>query len=836
MALLIILLILSACPLTATASDLPVTPAAEGIIVTNDRWPSTASLKRFGEDCIRLAGATTDQEKAIAVWRCTIMSTGVTRTAPAEPALGLKYIANPMKLLNVYGGHWCDGLSRIMEMTWRALGYRADKLYKFGHTFADMHYRDADGIARWHVFDPSQRWFVYDRSGKHISTADEQALNHSLTYYPSRTPVPDQPSPMPPSYVHTGHLQFEPYTPGITLRTGEEIEFNWGNDGISYFNIFGKNPKTDALHGPYPVTYGSGQLLTRPLAELDAIDEYSARTSVDIAASPDGKGGSELHPKSAGKTAALVIKVALPYIISDVALDATVFKKAQEDEIAVFISADNGMTWRKYWEAQESVDRQEIRGAHLSEPFDAAGTKPLPRNTAFGRYDYLLKIEMKAAANPQDCRIEGLVIHTRFQHNLFSLPMLWPGRNEISIEGNLRSDRALSVTYAWVEAGSADRTRSWDITRIPIRQVIEAKGREWEDVRCRTLRIAAVPRSHEGDAGLTVAAKSGKPGLTPYTAVATGRIIGTTRAPKPVGAATLIRRIEDAIRHQGQTAISDGVLKAMAGQVGDDILALGALRDPSARDVLERVIMEDKTHAFHNRVWAMQALYNTIGKEAAPILIKVLRKDAAIVFYDPNKEWSADAMWLHAAATAAAALAATEDLDKKADAADLIAAALQNRMTSTPLRKIWRGEEIEWGLIRALGTLGERRHGPILYGYLTPGNDSDAMAEALTALARMGAGEALPQIVLSLRSFKYLPVGLHAVAAIGKFGGSEEVALILPLLRHWDEEMRAAAAQALAAIGGADILDQLKSAMDMERIGWVHEVMKAAVQSAEQKK
>jgi HEAT repeat protein len=227
-------------------------------------------------------------------------------------------------------------------------------------------------------------------------------------------------------------------------------------------------------------------------------------------------------------------------------------------------------------------------------------------------------------------------------------------------------------------------------------------------------------------------------------------------------------------------------------------------------------------------VWAIQALYNTVGKEAIPVLMKVLGKDAAVVFHDPNKQWTKDAMWLHAAATAATALASMGNSVESAKAADLISAALENRMTSIPLRQIWRGEEIEWALIRALGRLGGQRHAPVLYDYLRPGDDTDAMAEALTALAQMGAHEALPRIVLSLRSFQYLPVGLHAVAALGKLGTSKEAAYLTPLLLHWDEEMRAEAAKALAMIGGIDVVTALRSAADNEQIQWVRDVIETA--------
>src|SRR4030042_6220268 len=122
----------------------------------SNNWPDTSTLKDFGERSIRIFQAKSNEEKAIAVWRSIQHLTVATDVIPKEPALGVNYVVDPMKLLNVYGGHWCDGLSRMMEMTWRSLGYRAQKLYKFGHTFADCHWKDSDGVERWHVFDLNQ--------------------------------------------------------------------------------------------------------------------------------------------------------------------------------------------------------------------------------------------------------------------------------------------------------------------------------------------------------------------------------------------------------------------------------------------------------------------------------------------------------------------------------------------------------------------------------------------------------------------------------------------------------------------------------------------------------
>jgi hypothetical protein len=637
---------------------------------------------------------------------------------------------------------------------------------------------------------------------------------------------------MQPSHIHTGHLSFEPYASGLTLRTGETVEFSWNPSDDAYFNIFGNKPFRNTLHGPYAVACGSGRLTSKPLSEQDAAEEYGLHSMENMTWMKTPTGGLRLHPTASGKTASWVLKVALPYIITDIRMDATVLKKAQKDAVAVYISTDAGSSWRKYWEAQQSPEPQTVSGIALSDRYNPTGKQPLPPHSAFGRYTYLIKVEMSAANDPQGCRLEELAILTKFQHNIFALPMLWPGRNEVSVEGKLREDRALSVVFEWEDARGNPRISEMNVREIPFRRSIEVKGDKWEDIICRTLRIGISGRPPGESAGISIPPKPAPKALTLHTAVSTDTIIGTNQRPKPPSGATLIRRVEEALRRQSEPAISDSELRKIAGPLGDTLLALGALRDSAAHGVLARVINESRTHAFQHRILAMQALYNTVGQDSAPDLMRVLRKDPGVIFYDPKKEYSKDAMWLNAAATAAAALAAIGDFAGKNEAADMIEATLQNRMTSVPLRRIWRGEEIEWGLIRALGILGSRRHAAALYSYLTPGNDSDAMAEAIRALGRMDAREALPRIAEALQKFQYLPVGLHAVEAVGRLGGQKETDLIFPFLYHGDEEMRAATASALGMIGGPDISARLRNAENEEKMRWVREAIKAASERA----
>lgn len=745
--------------------------AATGIRVVNDRWPDAGSPASFGRDSIRLAGAETEEDQAIAVWRF-IQQMTVVGTVPKEPAYGNFYILSPEKLLNVYGVHWCDGLSRIMTMTWRALGYRADKLYKFGHTLADIHYRDTDGVERWHVFDLSQRWFVYDRSGSHIATKDELALDHSLQYYPSRTPIPDKPSRMQPSWVHAGHLNLKPHPMGLNLRPGERIEFLFGNEGKPYMNLFPAGEKRDFEHGPYPLTYGNGRLISR----LDR-QNHSEET---------------------------IFSVEIPYVISAAFLNFAGEVERPNGYFRISLSTDGGMSWNELWHARDGLGNPfSIEELDFCPSFDPKTTKRIDMVTPFGRYDYKLKIEMKS------CRLDDLEITTVFQHNIFALPMLWPGVNRLSVAGALAPDMGLRVVYRWDDSQKQGHLQEQTLTALPTEFGLEAKGPQWQDVLSRSLSIEAVrvpeQRAEERLSGGHDYAEANQD--LPYP---THRSIGKRTAREPSF-------------ERDSRELEEALLRGDRSVIADRIAALGALRDPRSQALLTRIVTKDATSPAWHKILACQALYQSIGVDALPVLMRVLERDPDIIWAKPAGKWSADAMWLHTAAAVVAILVDIGDFPESEKAADLIAATLRGERTQKPLKAISRGGEIAWGLMRALGHLGRERHVDLLRRYLV--DKSDEAAIASEALIRIGDPAVLPDMISLLRDAQYPPVRTTAIKGIGRFGGHEHAEMLYPFLGHWDEDFRAAAATALGDIGNPDAIEYLRGALEVETFAWVRKVM-----------
>jgi hypothetical protein len=792
---------------------------ARQINISCDRWPDFSSLERFGNDCVRIANAKTNEEKAIALWRFIQQCTEV-GSVPKEPAYGKYYILSPLKVLNVYGVHWCDGLSRIMNMTWRSLGYRAQKLYKFGHTLADCWWKDQDGIERWHVFDVSQHWYVYDRTGNHIATKDELALDHSLLYIPSRTPIPSWPSPLQPSYVHAGHLNIKPHKTGIDLREGESIRFLWGNEGKPYYNLFGKKARKDFEHGPYPITYGNGRLIYSPDLStkgfLKALDEEP----VNLACTEQDGLKPALHPRSKSKKAMAIFRISLPYVISDVWLDARLKRENPGDMIRFSISTDGREKWRPVWETGGKLGIIDLHAPDFCDTFDPSKKKKPREITPFGRYEFLMKLEMKAARDISGCGIDRLSIVTVFQHNLFSLPMLWPGINHITVRGDLNPQSKLRITYVWDDKKGKERIHAIVTRSLPFQYEMFAEGKKWEDVVCRSMDISVLPKSEKNEA--IPVSKSSRTKITQRHKsydYPPEKSIGNYY-PKPLKSSRhYIDYLQKQLVAQNNPKANEISLKKLSKRIGQNVLALGALQDPSAKVILEEVIKYDITHPFINKVWACQALFQSVGQAAAPVMLRVLERDETIIFHHPREKRSRDAMWLHVSHMAAAILAQIEEFEGRERAADLIAGILEGKRTRKNPRKIRRGEEICWGLIKALGKLGSKKHIPLLRSFLREG--SDATAVAVLALKDIGDSSIIPEFVRLLKDFKYSPIGLYTIKALGELGNEPLGHHLHPFLNHWDEDFRGAAATALAEMGDRKAIPLLEEMLKTERFPWV---------------
>ncbi|MBW1927360.1 MAG: HEAT repeat domain-containing protein [Deltaproteobacteria bacterium] len=450
------------------------------------------------------------------------------------------------------------------------------------------------------------------------------------------------------------------------------------------------------------------------------------------------------------------------------------------------------------------------------------------KRTPFGRYDYLLRIELLAQEEVVSCGIEKLRLQTVFQHDLFALPMLHPGRNRITVRGEIKGRNSLVVRYEWEDSEKEVKAQSVEVTQLPFQYEILTKGSKWEDVVCRSLTISVVPKTQEKAeekaAALNITEAEPQPGQEGHVfSFSEERLIGRYRAG-PLGTVeTYAGELDRLLRRLKSEHMGHSTTKKVSRKIGRTILALSALGAPGAKAILERVIMEDTSHPFQNKSWACQGLYRCVGNEAASTMMAVLERDPRISWGDPEGKWSEDAMWLHTAHMAAAVLAKIGSFEGKERAADLIGEILKGKRTARLPSKMWRGKEICWGFIRALGKLGGPRHIPLLRKYLRERNDATALA--VVALTEIGDPAIVPQFVPLLKDFRYSPIGLYAIRSIGKLGGPGDGEVLVPFLAYWDEDFRGAAAKALGELGYRGAIPMLKRAAKREPFEWVRDEM-----------
>jgi len=481
-------------PEITPGSFLCVKPAADDVWVSCDRWPDGSDAHRFGLDAVRLSGAKTDHEKALAVyrwvrrWMIYNNKKGCSIERLSHGTTGHPMVSQADKLLNVYGVHWCGGQARVVEQVWRALGYRAEKVIRGGHTIVGMHYRDYDGIERWHGLDVSHSKVAWNSTYQRLLSLDELSSQWYSFFYQYGLPG-------------NGHIYFNDHRMEMAFRLGEKLERLWGNLGKPYQDNAAQGrgmaervPNYE--RGPYlPFTYGNGQWSYIPDLSRKGWEDGLAEPLVGMAA-------GMLRPVATGKPATAIWHFRTPYIVSDAEVKLKFFRKGVKDRVRLHFSADGGKSWKLLWECPKEVVGSKELIIPVCRKFEVSEKGPPPPddfNSPFGRYAYRLKLELMAQDKPENCRVEAISFETTVQLNSYSLPQLQPGKNKITVRGGISSETALRVTYLWDDPAGKGRRNVAVIEKTPYSYEIVAGGEKWEDCVCKSIIVEAVPATGEGN-------------------------------------------------------------------------------------------------------------------------------------------------------------------------------------------------------------------------------------------------------------------------------------------------------------------------------------------------
>jgi hypothetical protein len=391
--------------------------ALVNVAVAANRWPDCTTLESAVQDIFRLEGVRDqdDQEKALALWkwfRILVSPTGGHYAYEGPPGQE-RLCHDPHKIFTVYGHHQCDGQSWALTALWRAAGYLAFDECTWGHTTAALRYRDADGLARYHSFDPQRRYYHWDATHERVGTWSLPVMRGMVFRHLTA-----------PQHLHSLRT---------SLRLGERIERRWDNGG--HLVPSGKDKRAAAEQAYYAWREGTTKGVYAAVGEevqvlrADTRSETFARSlhegSAHVACSAAESGRATLHPQKPGEAATLVYRLAPPYVVADARCEATLIKRNREDLCRVSISRD-GAAWSPVY-TKETVGEERAVLDFGRRAWEEG------RPNVYTAYDCFLKIECQTAGGPRDVGLRDLEVRVLRMLNKRTLPNLRPGANVLRV-------------------------------------------------------------------------------------------------------------------------------------------------------------------------------------------------------------------------------------------------------------------------------------------------------------------------------------------------------------------------------------------------------------------
>jgi len=785
-------------------------PAADEVWVSNNRWPDGSDARRFGLDAIRLSGAETDHEKALAVYRWVRrwMIFNNKNGCPIE-SLSSGTTKNPLvfqadKLLNVYGVHWCGGQARVVEQIWRALGYRAEKVIRGGHTIVGLYYRDFDGIERWHGLDVSHSAVAWDASYQRLLSLDELSSQWYAFFYQYGLPG-------------NGHIYFNDHRMELALRPGEKLERLWGNLGKLYQDNAARGQGMaqrvpDYERGPYlPFTYGNGRWSYVP-------DLSQPGWERGLAESPSGMTTGKLQPVEAGTPASAVWNFRTPYIVSDAEVKINLHRNSTADRIRLLLSSDEGKTWSRLWDCPDALVGDQEVVIPICQKFTVAEKGPAPPkpfDSPFGRYAYRLKLELTASEHPQDCRVKAIAFETIVQLNSYSLPQLQPGENTITVRGRLAPGTALRVTYVWDDPAGKDRRNVTLVGATPFSYPIIAAGDKWEDCVCKSITIEAVPATGQGNRSLV------------------------KESPEAYRPLPSLPPVEETMgRWNGQP---------LPRQLPNLQKVLAAVNDPNKfKRLLRGAVMLNNPQLFaafrelaykeakpNEKYLAFNGMYRADPEKTRPVLLDILSdRDGRRVVWSPGKDkkdegWGREQSWCEAG-TVIGYIAAEAGWRE----------FLPGLIRVLESKQCLHGWGPRYGTIRVIGRLGKNDKAAAeairkVLEHKYRHEHGDTLVAAALAAGQIGDPSAISALRVCLAG-EYWPLKHNAALALSQLGDRS----IIPRMREWltapfDENFRGYTAEALGNLKDRDSEYLLKKALEVEPFPWVREKLETALNSIE---
>ena len=407
----------------------------------NAGQPDATDLAKFAQAIYQQAGATTERQKAEAIWRFFLTDGRFVKPGFWYHIAGWTYeeptgeVLDPIKLLNSYGFGLCYHIAPLLQAVFKAGGFSDARCWFLtGHTVTEVFY---DG--GYHYFDSDMMGYNVPGNGpfqgQPVSSVrdlerDGQNIILGKLIDPGRVRPGSVDTPWYPADVHAhamGDLlglftstsdnylyPYERYSPGhrmdFVLRPGEKL--------IRYFA-----PEEPGLfYLPYKF---DGKEWTEFPQE---IAEYHIRTADGPRSQKDDRmwatGRIEYKPKLKRDETVTTVDMSSPYVIIDARFTMNVELQSAEAAVRVETSRDGGRNW---------TAAGEVKGPHQggwsAEPALLVRSAHGRLTAVSGSYGYKVRITRTGGAAAS---VSAVRLISRIQLNPRTLPVVQPGRNTFS--------------------------------------------------------------------------------------------------------------------------------------------------------------------------------------------------------------------------------------------------------------------------------------------------------------------------------------------------------------------------------------------------------------------
>lgn len=367
----------------------------------------------------------TEEEKAIALWK--FVRDYRYHGHPPTPG----GINDPIQFFNVYGYGICGAASEVLARLWNRAGLRSRVVNLKGHVVSEVYY-DKD----WHLFDADCQAYYLEEDNKTIASLEDLNRNLSLFKRISRdgkNPGGYEIEKMLYLYKDKNRWSSHGVT-GVRVEHSMDFSLRSGETLIRYFT--NKFKEYYSWEKSEPTIYANGQIIFIP--KLDSKHKKQIFSQENIVFNRHKNLKPKLYAKKNNRLSSLIYEVKSPYLVVGGKIGGRFYTHTKEDSLAIYISIDNGRSWKYLW-TKKGIGREE----HYQDMHHIFVEGPPV-------HSYLVKFEFLAKDVKWHAGLDKIKLDTHLQLAPLSLPALEVDLNNITFKASSKTrDLKAKITYGY---------------------------------------------------------------------------------------------------------------------------------------------------------------------------------------------------------------------------------------------------------------------------------------------------------------------------------------------------------------------------------------------------